>query len=587
MKGMRYSGSHIAQSAGRLHPQQETRVGMIRSAVPRGSGLWLPAMLLALVAARPLGAQTGAYCNITAIESQQLSNGVQITVKADGVVDWGPEDGNWEAFYGGESSRLVMRFPNAKSQIGRTFIDVSKYPVSFLQLSVPQDAVEGVGLAMLIGLYEPSSVNVNRSTDRQSIVITVNSKRTIAARATTGISNGNNGGASHQDVEVRDGRLYVHAQRARLLPLLARIAELTGADLAADDSVKDREVSMSLDGLTLEETLAAITSAYGLAYVQQNGITMICDGTPNDLATYRLSGTESYRMKYIKAQTASGLLPTFLYSFLHVNEAQNAVVVTAPTQMLDKIRSDFTKVDIAPPQIMIEALAVEVASTDDLNAALRTSYEHDHITLETDSAAGEISYRTVGELPHEFFGHLKALVEAGRARVRSNPRMAAVNGQQADLFIGQTKFIKVSVNTAAGKQEYIQGVDVGVKLQVRPWTGGNGEITVGIQPEVSNISEQERETGLPVISTRRAETTVRVKDGETVMIGGLTQRQDYRTRTKVPILGDIPILGALFQSTKTSSINSELVIFITPHILTDRGRLKDDAKEQAIRDRLK
>jgi type IV pilus assembly protein PilQ len=546
-------------------------------------------MVLLMPAMLPGGAvaQNRAYCNITAVESQQLSNGVQITVKADGVVDWEPEGGNWSAFYGGESNRLVMRFPNAKSQIGRTFVDVSKYPVSYVQLSVPQDAPEGVGLTMLIGLYEPSSVNVNKSTDRQSIVITVNSKRTITARATANGSNGSNGGGTRDDVEVRDGKVTIHALKARLLPLLGKIAELTGANLAADDSVKDREVSMTLEGLSLDEALTAITSAYGLAFSNNNGVYMICDGTPNDLATYRLSGTESFRMKYIKAQTASGLLPTFLYSFLHVNEEQNAVVVTAPTQMLDKIRSDFTKVDLAPPQIMIEALAVEVASTDDLNAALTAAYEHDHITSSLDTATGDISYRTVGQLPHDFYAQLKALVAQGKARVRSNPRMAAVNGQQADLFIGQTKFIKVSINTSAGKQEYIQGVDVGVKLQVRPWTGGNGEITVGIQPEVSNISEQERETGLPVISTRRAETTVRVKDGETVMIGGLTQRQDYKTRTKVPILGDIPILGALFQSTKTNSISSELVVFVTPHILTDRGRLKDEAKEQELRERLK
>ena len=525
-------------------------------------------LLAVLILAAPALAQTSAYCNITSIETQQLSNGVQITIKADGVLDWEPV-GEWSAFYGGTSSRLNMRFTNAKSQIGRTFVDVSKYPVSFLQLSVPQDAVEGVGVVMLIGLYEPSSVNVNRSTDRQSVVVTVNSKRTIASRVKGPGTNGTNAGGTRDEVEVRDGKVYINALRARLLPLLGKLAELTGINLAADDSVKDREGS------------------YGLAFAKMDDTYMICDGTPSDLATYRLSGTESFRMKYIKAQTASGLLPTFLYSFLHVNEAQNAVVVTAPTQMLDKIRSDFTKVDIAPPQIMIEALAVEVASTEDLDAALATAYRHDHITASTNTATGDISYRTVGELPHQFFAELKALIASGKARVRSTPRMAAVNGQSADLFIGQTRFIKVSINTSAGKQEYIQGVDVGVKLQVRPWTGGNGEITVGIQPEVSNISEQERETGLPVISTRRAETTVRVKDGETVMIGGLTQTQDYRTRSKVPILGDIPILGALFQSTKTSSINSELVVFVTPHILTDTGRLKDDAKEQAIRDRLK
>jgi type IV pilus assembly protein PilQ len=531
-------------------------------------------------------AQNRAYCNITSIEAQQLSNGVQITVKADGVVDWDPE-GDWGAFYGGMSSRLTMRFTNAKSQIGRTFIDVSKYPVSYLQLSVPQNAVEGVGVTMMIGLYEASSVNVNKSTDRQSVVVTVNSKRTITSRGAGAGSNGTNGGSTKDDVEVRDGKVYIHALRAKLLPLLGKLADLTGANLAADDSVKDREVSMAIEGLSLDDALTAITSSYGLAFSKADGVYTVCDGTPNDLATYRLSATEAFRMKYIKAQTASGLLPTFLYSFLHVNEAQNAVVVTAPTQMLDKIRSDFAKVDIAPPQIMVEALAVEVASTSDLDAALAASYEHNRITASADTSTGDISYRTVGQLPHEFFAKIKALVATGKARVRSNPRMAAVNGQAADLFIGQTRFIKVSINTSGGKQEYIQGVDVGVKLQVRPWTGGNGEITVGIEPEVSNISEQERATGLPVISTRRAETTVRVKDGETVMIGGLTQRQDYRTRAKVPLLGDIPILGSLFQSTKTSSVNSELVVFVTPHILTDRGRLKDEDREKAIRERLK
>lgn len=548
---------------------------------------WMTLIVALAIAPAGARAQNRAYCNISSIESQQLSNGVQITVKADGVVDWTPEGGDWGSFYGTESNRLVMRFTNAKSLLGRTFIDVSKYPVSYLQLSVPQDAQEGVGLVMLIGLYEPSSVNVNKSTDRQSIVITVNSKRTITSRPTTSVSNGDNGGGVREDVAVRNGKVSIHALKAKLLPLLGKLAELTGENLAADDSVKDREVSMTLEDLTLDEALTAITSAYGLAFAKSDGIYMICDGTPTDLATYRLSGTESFRMKYIKAQTASGLLPTFLYSFLHVNEAQNAVVVTAPTQMLDKIRSDFTKVDIAPPQIMIEALAVEVSSTRDLNAALAAAYEHDHIFATSDSSTGDISYRTIGELPHQFQAELKALVASGKARVRSNPRMAAVNGQPADLFIGQTKFIKVSINTSAGKQEYIQGVDVGVKLQVRPWTGGNGEITVTIQPEVSNISEQERETGLPVLSTRRAETTVRVKDGETVMIGGLTQRQDYRTRSKVPILGDIPLLGSLFQSTKTSSVSSELVIFVTPHLLTDTGRLKDEAKEQAIRERMK
>lgn len=125
-----------------------------------------------------------------------------------------------------------------------------------------------------------------------------------------------------------------------------------------------------------------------------------------------------------------------------------------------------------------------------------------------------------------------------------------------------------------------------MRLDITPWTGGNGEITLSIMPEVSNISELDRETGMPVLSTRRAQTTVRVKDGETIVIGGLTQRQEYQTRTKIPLLGDLPILGSLFQGTKTNRINSELPIFVTPHVLTDQGRLKDEAQEQRIRQKM-
>lgn len=551
-----------------------------------------PALLL-IVAMTALAsaclAQTAAFCNIQSIDAQQLSNGVQISIKADGVLDWMPENNDWGMIYGGGARQKVsIVFTNAKSQVGKTFIDVSKYPVSYLQLAVPQSAKEGVGVNLVVAMYEPASIRFAKSTDQQSVIITVNSERNTAARATSnGSAAAGAAAAGGMDVSMKAGLLSIDSTKAKLLALLAAVSVTAKADMVIDDSVKDRDVSVSLDGMAVDDAVAGLAASCGLAASKKDGIWTICDGTPVDLATYRLSGTESYRMKYIKAQTASGLLPTFLYSFLHVNEAQNAVVVTAPGQMLDKIRSDFGKVDVAPPQIMIEALAVEVASTSDLTASLATAFRNDRMTAGTNSATGDITYSTIGTLPTDFQALLKALVSDGKAKVRANPRMAAVNGQAADIFIGQTKFIKVEVTSYGGKQERIQGVDVGVKLEVRPWTGGNGEITVTLKPEVSNISEQERETGLPVLSTRRAETTVRVKDGETIMIGGLVQKQEYQTRTKVPILGDIPILGIPFRSRKTSTVDSELVIFVTPRLLTDRGRLKDEAEEAKVRRLLK
>jgi type II secretory pathway component GspD/PulD (secretin) len=204
-----------------------------------------------------------------------------------------------------------------------------------------------------------------------------------------------------------------------------------------------------------------------------------------------------------------------------------------------------------------------------------------------DSRSGEIEYANVGELPRDFEARLRALEMQQQAEILAAPRMAVMNGHQADIFIGVRRFIIVEFVSYGQTNERIQGVDVGVKLRVRPLTGGGGEITLNIEPdgtEVSNISELDPATGLPVLSTRRTGTTVRVQDGETVMIGGLSRQQSEDRVTSIPLLGDLPLIGSLFRSRSHTAINSELVVFITPHILTPEGRLPDEAEEQRVRE---
>jgi type II secretory pathway component GspD/PulD (secretin) len=534
-------------------------------------------VLAALLAPSMAAAQDSAYCNITSVRATQLSNGVQIVVRADGVLRW------HNARPGG--AQVVVYLANAKSTIGKSFIDVGKYPVSHIQLDVPQSATQGVGITLTASLYEPASTSIEQSNDMQSLIITVNSRRTVTKRPGAASSETTPPPAAGMTVTVDGGLATVYAEKAKLVALLAEVGHKAGLNIAVDDSVKDREVSMTLDALPVADVLKGIAGATGLALSDEGGVYMVTDGVPTDLATYHLSSTESFRMKYTRASAASGLLPTFLYSYLHVNEAQNAVVVTAPVQMLDKIRADFQKIDVPPSQIMIEALAVEVASTADAGPALNLFYTKGDLTLSSDSATGGITYSTIGAMPNDFQARLNSLVAQGKAKVRANPRIAAVNGQDADLFVGETKFIKVQYNSGGYTQDRIQGVDIGVKLGIQSWTGGNGEITCTLSPEVSNISELERETGLPVLSTRNARTTVRVKDGETIVIGGLNQRQEYKTKTRVPLLGGLPFIGNLFRSSKTNTVDSELMIFVTPHILTETGRLKDTAREDEIRKR--
>lgn len=521
------------------------------------------------------------YANITEITAVTLKNAVQITIKADGFLEWGSGGGESS----GSGCEIQVSLPGARSTVPN-FIDVSKFPVSYIQVSVPQDAKDGVGVTVAIKLFESASFQVTRSAEGQSLIVTVKSKRTLDEIDRSAKTN-----AGDQKTEFectcKDGLISLHVLKADMLKVLGKIAKASGLNIAVDDAVAKHVVSLSLGNTPAESVLQSIASAYGLALTKRDDVYMVSEGVPTDLATYRMSGTESFPMQYVRAQTASGLLPTFLYSYLHVNNEQNALVVSAPTQMLEKIKTDLKKVDIAPPQIMIEAVVIESSAVNDLSLSLGLTGNNAHSTTSLDTATGAVSYTTIGKLPADFKARVSALVSEHKAKVDARPRMSVINGQTADIFIGAQRFIRVQSPSYTGiNNEYIQSVDVGTSISITPWTGGNGEITACISPEVSNVVELERATGLPTVASRKASTTVRVKDGETVVIGGLTQKQDYVTNRRIPLLSDIPLIGQLFRSKSNNSTKSDLVILITPRILADGGHLANQAEETKLKERL-
>jgi type IV pilus assembly protein PilQ len=534
-------------------------------------------VILLLSLALPTRAIT--YARVTDIKTRQLTNGVQITIAADGILTY-KQTGLPAGGASAPISTITLVFPGARSALSSNFINVAAYPVSFIQIQTPQDAPEGVGLQMMVSLFSPEVASVTTSPDRQSVIINVNSDRTIAASPSTGEAGGTAPAVAAEEPMVvavdANNRVHLRAVSADIHEVLARLAHAAGINIVVDDKV-NRKVSLVLDDMDADDVIHAIASGYGLALSRFDGVYMVSEGVPTDLATYHLSGTQSFRLNFIQAQQASGLLPTFLFQYLHVNNGQNAVVVTAPTQMLAKIGADLSSLDVQPPLIEVDALAVEFTDTEDAERSLGFRLHNGDRTSAFDTNAGTLQYQAIGQLPYSFSATLNALVQQGKAQIRANPRLAVLNGQNASLFIGDQRYIQVQYIAYGGTQTSIQGVDVGTRLSVTPWTGGNGEITTRIQPEVSNISQLDLNTGLPVLSDRKADTTVRVKDGESIVIGGLVQRQSYVTHGKIPILGEIPLIGSLFRTNTKTTTRSDLVIFITPHILDPDGHIPDES----------
>ncbi len=402
---------------------------------------------------------------------------------------------------------------------------------------------------------------------------------------------------SPEGVSVYAVNVYAHR-------LFTRLAEQTDLQLVVDDAIKDRKVTINLTDKSPEEIVNYIVSAYGFSCGCVDGIYMISEGIPRKPSSYLLSDIKSIPTQYVQANSAKGLLPVFLQDHVKVNYEQNAVVLSAPTDVLDKFAEDIRQFDIPAAQIMLEVLVVEFTDWDAAQRDLAVRWQNagrgaewGTLDLPEDNwnlpqrTMGEILLRGVAELPTEFRARLEALVSTRRAKVRAAPRIATISGRWASFFVGIQRYLRQPIEMGGGGdgEEYYDGgtrnyIDAGVRLAVRPWTGDGKEIICSISPEVSTLSALDPVTGLPEKITRTADTMVRVRDGQTIVIGGLRQEEERTIRTKVPLLGDLPLVGSLFQSSNTFTARTDLVIFITPRVLSLTGHLPAE-EEQQLRQR--
>ena len=386
--------------------------------------------------------------------------------------------------------------------------------------------------------------------------------------------------------------LSVFAVSADAQELFTALAEKAGLRLVVDDTVS-RRLTVNILHKPARQILDDIVSAYGLSAADVGGVLMISEGIPRSPSSYLLSDISSIPTKYVDAANARNLLPVFLQDYVKVNSEQNAVVLSAPTEVLAKFREDIGQFDIPASQIVVDLLLVELTDTTVDQLGLALTYHNGREGPAIDPAAGTITYEAGGavdstgvitHLSNQFFARLSALQQQGRARVRANPRIATVSGRQATIFVGQQRYVATPIDTGGngGSRNYI---DAGVNLAITPYTGGQGQILVDVNAEVSTLSAPDPATHLPEKSTRTAKTVVRVKDGQTIVIGGLVQQETRDVRTKVPVLGDIPFLGPLlFQTKNVQTTQTELVLFITPRILSNTGHLPA-AEEAALKAR--
>ena len=263
---------------------------------------------------------------------------------------------------------------------------------------------------------------------------------------------------------------------------------------------------------------------------------------------------------------------------LPVKPTTTSLLLTGSDADLARALQVLATVDLRPAQINFEAKITEINlnKTDHLGLTYDFSGAGSTVgeTLSPNYAGKILKLGTFTRTPLSTFVRvqLNAMYQSGDAKLLSSPNISALDGQPAAVFIGDSITYVSSVTTGpTGQNITTATVNAGIKLLVTGKINNDGYVTMNIHPEVSTPTFKPSIGGavLPDISTREATTTVRVKDGDTIAIGGLISQQDVKNITKVPFLGDLPFFGQLFRDSQTSHNRNEIVIFVKVSIQKD------------------
>ncbi|MCG8431816.1 MAG: hypothetical protein MJA29_11670 [Candidatus Omnitrophica bacterium] len=309
--------------------------------------------------------------------------------------------------------------------------------------------------------------------------------------------------------------------------------------------------------------------------------------------------TRVFRLNYARADELAVKLQDVLSGgagAVRLDERTNKLVVTDYAHKFPEIERLISEFDERTPQVLIDAQIIEIRPSDKFEMGVDWDYWiRKNFRVSQDFPVGSQNRLILGTLSQEptAEGEYKAVLDMlrtiGDTKILSSPRILALHNQEARILVGtKDAYITSSVSqageTAITSQE-VNFVDVGIKLFVTPHVNREGMVTMKIRPEISSaervtLLSEGKETQIPIVTTSEAETTIMVKDGVTVIIGGLRQDEHAKTVKQIPLLGDIPVLGHAFRSTSNEVKQAELVILLTPYILSGDDSYTDTAQLQ-------
>lgn len=386
---------------------------------------------------------------------------------------------------------------------------------------------------------------------------------------------------TQRDYELQYGERFQDKKQAKVIRLMyAKAADLSKALIQIKSNIGRVVVDEASNTLTL------IDVPYRLSAMED-----FIKNTDMPVAT------KVFTLNYAQADKLSAKIQETVtkgVGSIKIDERTNKIAITDYPQKLEEISKIIYAFDEKTPQVLIDAQIIEISPQKD---QFTMGVDWDYWLKNHARYVGSLAARSITDvttIPNKLSlglaaagssvsepGQYKAIIDLlqiiGKTKILSSPRIMALNNQEAKILVGTKEAYITSstsqADTSSVTSQTVNFVDVGIKLYVTPTINRDGFVIMKIRPEISSskrtdITTDGKITQIPIVTTSETETSIMVKDGTTIIIAGLKKDQNEKEVQKVPILGDIPLVGLVFRNTKKEVIKTELVIFITPRIIS-------------------
>ena len=342
----------------------------------------------------------------------------------------------------------------------------------------------------------------------------------------------------------------------------------------------DGIVTMSFNQIPLREALELMITGTGYMLIETPDYFIIASREVDSTSFIDLSETRLISLDYLDAKTAVTLLAKPLQEYVSADNERNLLSISAPPQVMERIAKDVATLDAAPRQMVLETRIVVMESEDVMNlglewegptavaGALSNSNLHGGLAPTLGNSwpwAVQLGLNAENEFTDSLNVRLNMMAANDQITVLANLHVLALDGEEAEVSVTTEEYFEI-LSQGLYSQSQLEQVEAGTIMKMTPRVSENGDVKLSISTEVSDVVSR-GENDLPVVTRRLASSSVRVKDGGTVVVAGLTDDRNRDNYRKVPGLGDIPGLSSAFRNTGRDRRTRQILVFVTPRLM--------------------